>query len=327
MDSGNSLPPSSSLMPLPSSSLPSSSLTNPQLKIVKFLRHLLPILSSSFVAPPKTKKVISKVISNLDFYLPFRQHAPSLMNARREIYANVDRLASDNGVGFFNILAFRGVFFGSPFATSDHYRWFDSLTDWEHFRDTEKGEENKHNGEEYYVKKNCYGQSQNLRKLSLLPEYWNQRLLWNNTFNKSTKPTVTNVYRWLTSRDTNPETNATFTVFRNIGSLTALLICGDLVEAGILPMPSIGEWADSVAKMGKGSKWGMEMCGFIGKDSSREEFCDAFASLDQALQKELSEDEMAAMGYNIIMLEHALCKINRISTSLKKEVLYSEIFM
>lgn len=285
---------------------------------MKFLRHLLPILSPSFVLPKE--KLITKVYSNLDFYLPFRQHAPSLANARREIYRNVERLESEDGVGFFNILAFRGVFFGSPFAKSDRYRWFSSLEDWNHFQDTGKEEAKKHKGEEYYVKKNCYGQSQTGRELSLLASYWDQRLLWNNIFNKPEKPSVTRVLRWLTSRYTNDsdKTQQTTSLFYNIGQLTALLICGDLIEAGILDMPSTSEWADSVAKLGKGSKAGMEMCGFVAKGCNREQFRAAFVLLDQALQTELGNEEKEAMGYNIIMLEHALCKINRLKGAYDK---------
>ena len=123
---------------------------------MKFLRLLLPILSPTFI-PPQGRCVLTKVFNNLDFYLPFRQHAPSLSNARLHIYADLDRLKSDDGVGFFNILAFRGVFFGSPFAQSDRYRWFHSLEDWRLFRATGKEEEEKYDNEEYYVKKNCYG--------------------------------------------------------------------------------------------------------------------------------------------------------------------------
>jgi hypothetical protein len=292
---------------------------------LNFLRHLFPILSPSF-NPANDKKVLTKVFSNLDFYLPFRQHAPSLANARQKIYADIVRLASDDGVGFFNILAFRGVFFGSPFAKSDRYRWFHSLDDWKLFRATGKVEENKYEGEEYYIKKNCYGQSQTGRKLSLLSSYWDQRVLWKDFFGKPDKPTVSQVFRWLTSRVANQTSKTTSTLFENIGTLTALLICGDLVETGILPMPSTKEWAESIVKMGKGSKDGMELCGFVGKNSSQEDFCSAFESLDQALQRELQDEEKEAMGYNIIMLEHTLCKIKRISKSIKPEVLDSEIF-
>jgi hypothetical protein len=293
--------------------------------MVKFLRHLLPILSPSFV-PRKEEKVLTKVFSNLDYYLPFRQHAPSLANARQKIYADVDRLASDDGVGFFNILAFRGVFFGSPFSKSDRYQWFNSLADWEHFHDTGRDEAKKHKGEEYYVKKNCYGQSQIGRKLSLLSSYWEQRLRWNDKFTNPEKLTITQVFSWLTSYEKDDTTKKSTTVFSNIGNLTALLICGDLVEAGILPMPSTGEWAESIAKTGMGSKAGMEMCGLVEKDCGKVKFCAAFTSLDQALQTELREDEKEAMGYNIVMLEHALCKIKRIGGCIKEEVLNSEIF-
>ena len=288
-------------------------LTKPQLKIVKFLRDLLPILSPSFqVVIPANEKVIAKVSSNLDFYLPFRQHAPSLANARRVIYSDVDRLSSNDGVGFFNILAFRGVFFGSPFAKSNRYRWFNSLDDWKQFKATGSKEAKNHKGEEYYVKKDCYGQHQIGRQLSLLSFYWEQRLRWNDIFNKPEKPTVTKVFRWLTSSRTGAKTNSSTTLFPNIGSLAALLICGDLIEAGILSMPSTHEWAKSINKMGKGSRDGMMMCGLVKEDCSDEEFCVAFSSLDEALQTELREDEKKAMDYNIIMLEHALCKIKRI---------------
>src|SRR6266446_4854702 len=137
-------------------------------------------------------RVFKKVYTDLDFFLPFRQHAPALANARREIYANIDRLASDNGIGFFNVLAFRGVFFGSPFARSSRYRWFESLDDWAQFKVSGKNEANKigPNEFEYYVKQNCYGRSQKERSLDLLTKYWNQRERWNDKFNKPTKPSA-----------------------------------------------------------------------------------------------------------------------------------------
>jgi hypothetical protein len=295
--------------------------------MARFLRHLLPLLSPSFV-PSKSQKVITKIISDLDTYSPFRQHGPSLANAREKIYADIDQLASVDGVGFFNILAFRGVFFGSPFAKSKHYRWFHSLEDWEHFQDAIKNdtEVKKYKGEVYYVKKNCYGQTQIGRKLSLLSSYWDQRLEWNNTFNKPEKPTIMEVFQWLVSRVIDIRTTKSSTKFRNIGHLTALLICGDIVEAGVLSMPSAHEWAEVIAKVGKGGKAGMEACGLVEERCDLGEFCAAFVSLDQALQIELGADEKEAMGYNVIMLEHALCKISRITNrGISKEILYSEI--
>ena len=143
---------------------------------MKFLRLLLPVLSSSF-NPSSEEKVLTKVFHNHDFYLPFHQYGLSLTKAQQEIYADINRLTNKDGVGLFNILAFWGVFFGSPFANSGHYQWFKSLANWERFQDKGKGKGNKHTGEEYYVKKNCYGQSQIGHDLSLLSSYWDQRLL------------------------------------------------------------------------------------------------------------------------------------------------------
>ena len=78
---------------------------------------------------------------------------------------------------------------------------------------------------------------------------FSKRLRWNEMFNKPKKPTVTKVFRWLISNEPDEKTKKSTTVFNNIGKLTALLICGDLVEAGILPMPSASEWAKSILKM------------------------------------------------------------------------------
>jgi hypothetical protein len=249
---------------------------------------------------------MKKVFSELDTFLPFRQHAPSLANARREIYADVNQFPVEDGVGFFNVLAFRGVFFGSPFAQSDRYQKFNTFADWEKFcaegsKVAKKyGKDGKE--ESYYVKKNCYGQSQTDRSTKLLSEYWDERLQWSAKFNKPTKPSITEVHKWLTSS------------FHNIGGLSALLICGDLIEAGILPMPMAQEWGKLIYTLKMGAKSAMEMLGLINKQASKVDVTEAFTSLDLALQQELKEEEKNEMKYNVIMLEHSLCKIKRLVT-------------
>ena len=228
-------------------------ITHGQGIILRFLRHLLPILTP-LLATASTGQVISKVQGNLDFWLPFRQHAPSLANGRREIYAKVERFASHDGVAFFNVLAFRGVFFGSPFARSAHYRWFESLNDWTTLRTQLTAEANEYGADdEYYVNPGCYGRPQKDRNLTLLDTYWERRLEWNDKINRPIKPSIGDVFNWLKGR-----TNGV-NLFPNIGALSAMLICGDLVEAGILPMPPVKEWATLIHGMKKGAMSGMEM--------------------------------------------------------------------
>jgi len=265
---------------------------------------------------------MNKVNDNHDFFLPFRQHAPSLANARRNIYSDTDRLAHNNGIGFFNVLAFRGVFFGSPFARSDRFRWFESLDDWMEFHVTGK-EEAKRVGPtetEYYANPSCYGRSQKERSVDLLPAYWNQRKRWNDKFNKPTKPSIAEVYQWLASSK-----EGGHTMFRNIGNLTALLICGDLSEAGILPMPTSKEMGKLISKVKKGAQAGMQEYELVRKGASEEEVCQAFIALDAFLQQELGMEEKKVMGYNVILLEHTLCKMNRLATRLSKDEVLSEI--
>jgi hypothetical protein len=291
-------------------------LSHPQKTVLQYLRHLLPLLSPSFVPGPTSGKIIHKVFPDLDFFCPFRQHAPSLANARQEIYADIDQFPGENGAGFFNVLAFRGVFFGSPFAQSNRYRWFDTFDDWENFR-TEGMEIAENHGddgdeEKYYVKKSCYGQSQIERSTELLSTYWNQRLLWSKEFNTPRIPSITEVHKWLTKRVTTNQKNTT--LFRNIGDLTALLICGDLIEAGILQMPTAHEWGELIHSLRMGAKSAMCMLGLTSKKASKSEVSKAFASLDIALRQELDEEEKVAMNYNVIMLEHTLCKIKRLTS-------------
>jgi hypothetical protein len=63
-----------------------------------------------------------------------------------------------------------------------------------------------------------------------------------------------------------------------------------------------------------GAKDGMNLLGLTSQKSSKSEVSQVFASLDAALQCELEEEEKATMNYNVIMLEHALCKIKRLTS-------------
>ena len=217
--------------------------------VLQFLCHLLPILSSTFILPT-TGKIMTKILPKLDLFLPFRQHAPSLANARCEIYADI-AFPGEDGAGFFNVLAFRSVFFGSPFVQSNQYWWFNTFANWKkfHAEGIKVAKKHSNNEEKYYVKWNCYGQTQIDHSTKLLSKYWDQCLLWNAEFNKLTKPTITEVFKWLTKSFL--VNGKTTTLFCNIGRLSALLICGDLIEAGMYG-PWMG-WAD-ICSM-NGSAW------------------------------------------------------------------------
>ena len=63
-----------------------------------------------------------------------------------------------------------------------------------------------------------------------------------------------------------------------------MLICGDLVEAGILlPMLSVKEWAMLIHGLKKGAIARMEMYGLMRMKCMVVDFHASFASLDQML--------------------------------------------
>ena len=62
---------------------------------------------------------------------------------------------------------------------------------------------------------------------------------------------ITEVYKWLQA------------FYHNI---EALLICGDLIEAGILPMLTANEWGGLIHTLKMGEKSAMEMLGLIKKN-------------------------------------------------------------
>jgi len=115
------------------------------------------------------------------------------------------------------------------------------------------------------------------------------------------------VYKWLTSSD--KVGRSTTTLFRNIGALTALLICRDLIEAKILGMPTTHEWGELIHSLDMGAKSTMFRLGMTKEKASKMEVANAFTSLNLTLRQELKEEEKVAMDYNAVMLEHALCKI------------------
>ena len=91
----------------------------------------------------------------------------------------------------------------------------------------------------------------------------------------------------------------------NIGSLTAILIIGDLVNAGVLPMPSPLEWGKFIEKVSKGGLDVLIMLGLIDEDMTVPQ---AFADLVAFVNHVLTSEEKSAMTYDVLTGEHSLCK-------------------
>ena len=57
---------------------------------------------------------MARVAAQLNYFLPFGQCAPTMKRAMEVLYSDHDRLLTSQG--FANVLAFRGIFYGSDFV-------------------------------------------------------------------------------------------------------------------------------------------------------------------------------------------------------------------
>jgi hypothetical protein len=266
-----------------------------------YLRELKPLLLNGFAMyTTSSNRTLRLVAKRPDFLLPFRQKAPTIERALGTIYSDVDHLLTPEG--FWNILMFRGITYGSLYAKDD-LEWVNSDTEWQKYYKTSK-KTLKGNKERYFVNVCAYGFNNKWRTMDNASSYWAERHSWTSFIQK--QPKVEELYKFLTGKRVRKA------IFPNIGGLSALLICGDLVEAGILDMPTIEEWASLIYTVQKGATYGLQCLALLGETFSKEEVIDAFKTLDTFVLETLTDEDCELMGYNIIMLEHSLCKFTRI---------------
>jgi hypothetical protein len=256
----------------------------------------------------RTLRMVAKLP---DFRLPFRQKAPTMEKALYTIYSDRDRLRTPEG--FWNVLTFRGVTYGSLYAKND-LQWFDSYDEWADYY-ARSNNAVKGSKQRYFIDVCAFGFNNKYRNIENIKAYWEERHRWTSFINGN--PNVKEMYKFLTQIDKKGD-DGRKKVFPNIGSLTALLVCGDLIELEILDMPPIEDWAKLIYDVQKGATMGLQSLALLGETFTQEEVIDAFSRLNAFLIQTLSEEDMELMGYNMVMLEHGLCKFTRILTKAEK---------
>lgn len=93
------------------------------------------------------------------------------------------------------------------------------------------------------------------------------------------------------------------------------MVLGDLVYAGILKEPSVARMAELIDKLNMGGKKGLEKVGYILSEVTS---AIAFQETYQYLEKHLTQNEQVAIGFNPIVLEHTLCKYQRVYRKIEK---------
>lgn len=268
---------------------------------VRFLRQLYPLATTGFPQFIKSRQtILSKVAKNPDRLLPFRSLAPCWTKAASTIYVDKERLKTD--VGFFNMLAFRGCFYNSQYARDD-LQYLDDITDYENlvFALERKATAPDNKAiERYFVNQNAYGVYQGERETKLLYRYWADRNKWSAHQRQENPFDPRSLFQF-------------FQGFHNVGSLTALLLVGDLVECGFIPEPDVRIMGELVVQVEKGALHCLQKLGLVRPGASKAAVVDAFESLHHHVIAHTTPEFRTTIGYNVIMLEHALCKMKRLN--------------
>ncbi|KAF8225516.1 hypothetical protein L208DRAFT_1505180 [Tricholoma matsutake] len=101
--------------------------------------------------------------------------------------------------------------------------------------------------------------------------------------------------------------------FPNISELTALLICGDLVNTGVVEKPTVQQMARLMFDVDKGAILGLQRLGIVkSPNPSVQEVEIGLSFLHNYLETNLTAEEKELIGYDIDMLEHGLCKYTQL---------------
>jgi hypothetical protein len=314
-------------LPLPISSSPDD-LSSQCNVFIQYLRMLMPIVKDGTMKYINSKdRMLSRVAKKPDHFLPFRERAPTRKRAIDTVYDGLGGGLTPED--FWNILCHRGTFYGSEFALT-HGGRFASLDDWVSY----KSGEGSIKEDKYFVNSTAYGPANHHRTLELIDKYWSLRHEWID-FSKNKFNGIMSLFYFLSSQFMEPEVIFKFADydpkeekkklkqqnhgknpspnFPNIGKLAALLICGDLANAGVVEKPTVEQMARLMFDVDKGAILGLQRLGIVrSPNPSLQEVEIGLSFLHTYLETNLTAEEKELIGYGIDMLEHGLCKYTRL---------------
>jgi hypothetical protein len=310
---------------------------------LNYLKMLLPIARDGLTQHlNSSEKLVSQVANRPDHLIPFRECAPTRDKARQTVYSGLaDGISPER---FWSILVHRGVFYGAPFAR-DHGGHFSSLQEWTTYLEEECSERTK---EYFvspcaYGPSNRYRDIKLIPQYWELRDTWTtfyeERFTgftslfsflcseddpdlvedldtYKPAVGRGKKPVARKKKKaggWLRRKKLQENSIEDEDVsdkpkFPNIGPLTALLICGDLAMAGFVEKPTVKQMAKLIFCLEKGALLGLERLGLVPPKATFEEVLTCFSFLYDYLDANLSHEDKLLIHFDVITLEHGLCK-------------------
>jgi hypothetical protein len=245
------------------------------------------------------------LLSKPDSRLPFREKAPSRIRIRAGNTSPYNETTIRTDAGIFSAIIYRGITYNTPFSQhSDAPTLFEDFSDWER-----KIREFKHQHpaasatKNFFCRPNAYGgQSITGRSVETARAFWEgvKALDWPEQ----------------TQRLMNFE--ECYDLFRKakfptMGVLCCYLLTCDLHYAGICRAPTVPDVASIMRQARGGSYHVIPTLGFgeAGTHPPQKVVMDALVAIQEHLTEVFTEEERDLMGFDLICVEHILCKFKR----------------
>lgn len=319
------LPETTSTTSFPSSSLPahvpSSDHHSGLESLVQFIHDLVPLAQGK----PPSSAIQLLVSSNMDYYLPFRNLAPT----RRMAMSSTGPFHPSNVLSpgaFASCVINRALTFNTSAATDLGNRtWFRTEAEWEAFKVERQFNATDKQSLRYFFNPNAYGTGQYPRNNGMqhVPVYFAQEAEWRQLLEQYGEDPIpfTAFLKWAKQQVPRVDEHTGSARPRSrlplVGKLTAFLLAGDLSYAGVVQPPSAEEVGRCIHMNGLGSFTGLVKSGLLNNPSaSQEEVVAAFTQLIQALRQHIDRETQTLIGLDEIMTEHLLCKFQRVMRDL-----------
>lgn len=285
----------------------------PRDMLASMIKGLDPFLSPDFSCPPESALEVSKtpqekeaifhrrflrcVHASSDKLLPFRNLAVS----RRRILQPGGPYAPEHigtKQGFFSALIYRGVTHNTQFL-QEHKTFFTSLDDWTATYDPLCAAGKK---KEYFCNVSAYGQPISAREVGNVAKYWEAI---QNEINTS----------WLTAKEKIDPYDLFRLIkkFHGFGPLTAFQLTMDYVEGGKTEELTVDHMAKFICIVNAGGIKGLQIMGHEVSKDDQAGVAKALVAFQEHFIRIVPEHKRQKMGFGLILMEHTLCKLCRMT--------------
>ncbi|KAF6750466.1 hypothetical protein DFP72DRAFT_1072189 [Ephemerocybe angulata] len=273
-------------------------------------------------------KFIQLLQGDADFYLPIREKAPSRVRSRSELGPYRAEVIT-TPAGIFSAVVWRAITYRSEFS-KNHSMTFESsealaalVRSITEANPTAAAKQNS-KGNTYFCDRKAYGQPTR-RSMDLHPLYWDsiQQKVWSKFVHANPKPTFSAAIKYFQEDKAIPSK-----VFPQLGDLGRLTLTGDLVYAGVVQEPTVVEMAQAIVELDAGAIAGLRALKFLTRTwpatrgAKVEAVVEALGAIQEKMTDTFTEQEMEEAGFDLLSLEHSLCKFSR---ALRLNVLSKDI--